>query len=142
MYQNSITFHSSFIKVVSSVANRMMRPCKKSDIFYGVPEFSTNNNFTRCFEHSCDTIYTEFCPPIHIPSLEICIIFNLGRLEISLPPSFIRIQESVSFTFMDLQVFLLLFSFLKSLHGINFIKTQSNVGGYLGLYLGVSLVEV
>ena len=79
---------------------------------------------------------------MHIPSPEICIIFNLDRLEISLPPSFIRIQESVSFTFMDLQVFLLLFSFLKSLHGINSKKTQSNVGGYLGLYLGVSLVEV
>ena len=80
---------------------------------------------------------------MHIPSPEIGIIFNLDRLEISLPPSFIRIQESVSFTFMDLQVFLLLFQFFEiPTYGINFIKTQSNVGGYLGLYLGVSLVEV
>ena len=83
-------------------------------------------------------------------------------MEISLPPSFLRIEESISFTEMDLQVYTKscnrkCHKFAKCFYVVkraisshitahkkrnDLIIFQSNLGGYLGLYLGVSLVQV
>ena len=86
---------------------------------------------------------------------------NLDRMEFSLPTSFVRIKESISFTEMDLQVhctrsckkthhkslYMATRTIRKrvSIHknSINLITiVQSSLGGYLGLYLGVSLLQV
>ena len=81
---------------------------------------------------------------------------NLHRLVISLPPSFLRVEESISFTMMDLQVnfsTIIVVQFCaKQVQNIIsrltlitlkiLLTCQSSLGGFLGLYLGVSLLQV